>query len=468
MNTQSYMIGLLLTATMCIAQVFARPTREHYTVEPVSIHSGVHDGDDTTTVIVFQELIELVGAPWVQVEFGECRLGEASFVTLTADATGEVQTLDASGMKLWRNTSARFTGDSVDLALHVAPGDRGVYLTVDAITAPELSQWSNPNDGGVATICGDFDNRVSSNDPRVGRINGCTAWLVSTGVVLTAGHCRDDDGMLTGSMEFNVPTSTSNGAQMPASLADTYPIINNSWTWQEAGVGDDWLVFRIGPAADGSGKRAHAVQGFFHMTALVPPVDATMRVTGYGLDNIPAGPGGSGAACCDVDGDGDCNNNCNATSRTQQTATGRFDQLSGDTLEYEVDTMPANSGSPVIRDSTGLAVGIHTAGGCGSFIDGDENHGTWFGDGPLGSALNDYLGNNTVFVDSVSVSNFEFGLALQPFKSVGAASIAVPNGGTVLIAAGSYPASAGNAFTAGNRNRAMTLTSNTGLVTIGN
>jgi hypothetical protein len=273
--------------------------------------------------------------------------------------------------------------------------------------------------------------------------------------------------MLTGVMEFNVPPSRSDGFPTMASLADQYPI--TQWTYQDEGVGDDWCVYRIGSAADNSGKRAHIAQGFFHMSPRVPPEDATMRVTGYGLDNIPAGAYiDDDTPCCDSDNDDECENNCNMTSRTQQTATGRFDELSGETLEYEVDTMPANSGSPVIRESTGHAVGIHTAGGCGDIVAGDENHGTWFGDPPLYAALNSYLGANTVFVDWADVSVNQFGTSIFPARTVTLGVQLVPNGGTVQIVEGNYRAADGNTFTAGSGNKAMTLTAPVGMVTIGN
>lgn len=448
------------------SSVWAAPVRERLATESIDLDSGDHEGKTDGTYVAFSDLIELPGAPWLQINFGEFHLGEASFVTLTSSVTGETQPLSATDMEVWRHRSARLRGDLVEVQLHVAPGDQDVFVTIESVTMPDISEWPSTPTGGVASICGDFDNRSSSSDSRVGRINGCTAWLVSTGVALTAGHCRNNNGDLTGGIEFNVPSSTSNGQTVPAALSDTYPVIN--WTGQEGGTGDDWLVFRIGTAADGSGKRAHVAQGFFHMTMRAPDEDDNMRVTGYGLDNIPPGTGGSSATCCDADSDDSCDFNCNANSRTQQTATGRFDELSGDTLEYEVDTMPANSGSPVIHLETGWAVGIHTAGGCGDTFAGDENHGTWFGDGPLANALNAYLGNNTVFVDGADLWIWESGGALTPHQTVANATAYVADGGTVLIAAGSYPASAGNTFTAGGDGKAMTLTSNTGIVRIGN
>ncbi len=469
-NERRLILAMSMAATVICAwsDSHAGKVNEAVIRDPLAINSGAYTIVDADVPIpVFQRQIEFPGAAWIQVHFGEGNLGESSYIELMSLETGEIQPLDATALSEWSNSSAMLRGDAVELTLYAAPGDRDVFITVDGVTAPgSREQITSPADGTVATLCG-ADNRVASGDSRVGRINGCTGWLVSTGVALTAGHCTNDSGNLTGVMQFNVPPSRSDGWPTAGSVADQYPI--TQWTFQDNGTGDDWCIFRVGTAGDGSGRRAHVEQGFFHMTARVPPADATMRVTGYGLDNTP--PGSiidSDTPCCDANSDERCDYNCNAQSRTLQTSTGRFDELSGETLEYEVDTMPANSGSPVIRESTGHAVGIHTAGGCGDTLAGDENHGTWFGDGPLGNALNDYLGSNTVFVDFANVSDLPLGLALLPAKTVAMGVGLVPNGGTVLIAAGSYTAAAGNTFTAGTGNKAMTLTTNTGVVTIGN
>lgn len=448
----------------------AQPAREEILIEPYRVDSGIHDGSVDESPIVFQQWIDYPGTPWIRVRFVDYHLGERSFVTLMSLATGEVQRLDNESMEMWSKTSAFLRGDALDLTLHVAPEDKGVFVTVGSIIVPDLGLWQDPGvQDAVASICGDFDNRGGSNDQRVGRIPGCTAWLVSTGVVLTAGHCLTGlPPTLSGVMQFNVPASAANGALRPALMTDQYPILSNTVTWQNNGTGDDFAVFRIGPSADGTGKQAHRAQGFFHMTPRAPPEDATMRVTGHGADNIPPGAGGTGAPCCDADSDGDCDFNCNSTSRTLQTATGRFDQISGDdVIEYEVDTMPANSGSPVIRNSTGFAVGIHTAGGCDDFFAGNENHGTWFGDTLLQTTLNNYLGPNTVFADWANVSDFQFGSALHPAKTISIAVAFVSDGGTIQMTAGNYAASAGNTFTAGENGKAMTLVALVGTVTIG-
>jgi hypothetical protein len=65
----------------------------------------------------------------------------------------------------------------------------------------------------------------------------------------------------------------------------------------------------------------------------------TVRVTGHGVD------------------DGSAN-------YTQQTSTGSQTAVTGTTIWHSVDTRGANSGSPIINESNGKAIGIHTNGGC--------------------------------------------------------------------------------------------------------
>ena len=58
--------------------------------------------------------------------------------------------------------------------------------------APVYAQGGE--DGVAETICGPNDDRVRSFDVRQGRLQpiGCTAWLISENVFLTAGHCAAD------------------------------------------------------------------------------------------------------------------------------------------------------------------------------------------------------------------------------------------------------------------------------------
>ena len=82
------------------------------------------------------------------------------------------------------------------------------------------------------TICFDTDDRVASNDVRIGRFKGrsplCTAWLISEDVVVTAGHCVDeekqDDANRGFIVEFNVPRSTSSGYPVNSIPEDKYNV----------------------------------------------------------------------------------------------------------------------------------------------------------------------------------------------------------------------------------------------------
>jgi V8-like Glu-specific endopeptidase len=448
--------------------------------EAYSLVSDRIDNSTTGTLSVSVGSVHVPGAAWIRVHIGEYHLGPASYLTLIA-LDGQEQRFDAKSLADWYQWSAIFNGDEVEINLHMAPGDTGVYVQIDRVVTSEPLDPASGDSGQVASICNDFDDRGGSNDPAVARMriwnqvtgtlntNGsCTAWLVSNGAVLSAGHCMRG-GIPAGSViEFNVPASLANGANVAASANDQYPINVGSVMAEDNGRGEDWMVFAVNPNST-TGVRAHIAQGFFFMTKAGPPIDTTLRVTGYGLDNIPAGPGGAGASCCDADGDGTCEFNCNSTSQTQQTTTGRLDDLDGSIIEHDVDTMPANSGSPIIWEEFGLyTIGIHTAGGCDDFVDGYNNHGTRFNRGPLESALQNFLGPNTVYVDSYDSNLSANGGVFQPLRTVTAAVAAVPDNGIIGLVPGNYPRAAGNVFTAGADGKAMTFIAPVGGAVIGN
>jgi hypothetical protein len=272
-----------------------------------------------------------------------------------------------------------------------------------------------------------------------------------------------------------------------AATSDQYPITAINAV-QNIGVGEDWQLLAVGPSSMG-GPIPQVVQGFYRMVQTTPANGTTVRVTGYGLDNTPGGPGNSCqgganqglpcssnaqcpggacmvAACCNAAGSG-CQNNCNATSQTEQTTTGPFNGLSGgNTHSYAVDTMPANSGSPIIWEAFQVTIGIHTDGGCTS--SGGNNQGTAFNATPLRDALQAFAGTNAVYVDGGISGLPQNGGIFEPYTNVGQAVSAVLNGGTISMVTGSYAAADGNLFTAGADGRAITFQAPVGVVTIGN
>lgn len=465
-------------ASAVVTSVEARvPELERNVVDQVFIESEDYDGDGAAAREVFRQTIERPGTNSMRARIGEYFLGEDSYITIMSLHDGRMQHHSASTLQEWDNWTAFFNGDAIEIALHVAPDDTGVFVTIESIAFAEIiaSEVAQEPAGGVASICGDHDNRSASTDSRVGRLfkGGCTGWLISNGGVLTAGHCTNSNGDINGVLEFNVPPSTANGRSVWADPEDQYPVIAGSEAFQDNGVGEDWALFRVG-ANPNTGLRAHIAQGFFRLTNLSPAIDTTIRVTGYGIDMSPKGTGfqGSDPDCCDPDGEGPegCTYDCNSSSRTQQTHTGRLDDIEGYDIEHEADTMPANSGSPIIWESNGLAIGIHTAGGCDDFWSGYTNFGTHFMHPTMASWINNLRGDDAVYVDTARnlAPPIATGSVFNPYDTVAMGATLVPNGGVVSIVAGSYPASAGNTFTAGADGKQMTLEAPVGTVTIGN
>jgi V8-like Glu-specific endopeptidase len=434
-----------------------------------SLGTGVFANSSTNELLTFESVIQATGKPSrVRVHFRAFNLGKKSYVTLTSSLDGAKQKLDQISMGYWQSTSAIFNGDNLKLTLSVAPGETGIFAQVDQL----MLDCNCPDQvaalafsGPPLTLCGS-DSRVASTDNRVGRIAGCTAWLVSNGTVLTAGHC----GPVSGVFEVNVPASSASGVPVASAPEDQYPIDTSHATSVDNGKGDDYTVFDLLPNSS-TGTRAHIRFGFFRMTRENPATSDTIRVSGFGVDSTPAGPT---ANCCARDDMGNCTNpNCNAQSRTLQTATGPY---VGETVNsatnifhsYKVDTEPANSGSPIIWNANGFAIGIHTHGGCASDGTGD-NDGTSFENDNLEALLQSWPGASTVYVDNVQppTAPAENGTIFRPFNTVTEAVTSVVSGGRIAIVEGNYTKAAGNTMIMGADGKSFTLLAPVGTVTIG-
>ncbi|MCG8457661.1 MAG: trypsin-like peptidase domain-containing protein, partial [Holophagales bacterium] len=292
------------------------------------------------------------GAPWLQIEFGRVELGRRSFLEISSTADGAVQRLDAETLGQWRNRSAYFNGDEVTVRLFAGPSDRDISLAVDRLV---FGVRGRP----AKSICGPTDDRVASTEPRVGRIDpiGCTGWIAENGALLTAGHCIDGPG--NDILSFNPPPSLSDGTVQFPPPSDQYAINQSSFQFAAGGSGNDWGIFEVYNNAE-TGVQPISRQGSFPIRRDLGPT--TFRITGFGVDT-------------------------GTTNQTNQTHSGPAAGSSGTTLRYRADTRPGNSGSPVIDEATGDAVGIHGQGGCTS--SGGANRGTSFFRATLWNALED-------------------------------------------------------------------------------
>ncbi len=441
-------------AFFVVVSAFAQPSRLPVAAVSCGRFVGKYDGAPQGEV-VYSDTVYLRGARWMRLSFGEYNLGEGSYLVLRSLLDGGEQRLDAKTLPQWNNLSAYFNGDRVLVELHVAPGDTGVFYTLTTVFRDSAGASGGQSGAKeVVSLCGD-DDRVLSDDPRVGRLVpcGCTAWIGSNGALFTAGHCVDDDGNDTidacfavGIVEFNVPLSNADGSWNHPPPEDQYPVDTSTVIWENDGD-RDWAVFKCSPNST-TGLLPHEAQGsFFRLTDDVPASGAVVRITGYGNDDTPP-----------------------ERDNVQQTSTGPCDGtvvIDGALkVKYVVDTEPGNSGSPVIWETYDISAGIHTNGGCGTV---GYNRGTSFSFSPLHDTTANYLGTNVIYVDREHPHvPSETGDIFRPYDGVGEAVDAASSGDIIFILPSNYPASEGNVFSAGDDGKHLILKAPMGAAVIGN
>ena len=340
--------ALALCAAPGIAQVQAPASTQ------LSYHhdsgTAANGGVAPEVVISFPVVVE--DAPWVRLAFSEVELagdvlaGTGSLLRITSLLDGAVQEMNALHVQQWQQTSAYFNGDLVLVEVVAQPGTGPNRVVLESVTAGQLSAEKSQ--------CGATDDRVLSSDPRAGRLLpiGCTAWLIDDcgSCFLTAGHCTGNISVI----EFNVPLSTSGGSIVNPPPEDQYAIdLSSVQSNGGLGVGDDWGYLGVFPNTN-TGLTPVEAQGQTYTLAPPPAFNGSedIRITGYGVDSTPS-----------------------ENNQVQQTHFGPWVTSSGTTLQYQADTEGGNSGSPVIHEPTGDAIGIHTHGGC-STGGGGQNSGT--------------------------------------------------------------------------------------------
>ncbi len=344
---------------------------------PLALDSGVVANSGRERAVVYSETVRVPGAVWLRLDFGEVVLasgtsdssapddsaaaetGGGSILRLTSLLDGGVQYLNQRHIEQWQHTSAYFNGDAVLVELLAYPGSGPNRVTVRSLT---YAEFDPPPGGGDRTICGPFDDRQISNDPRIGRgwtmdaDARCSAWLVQdcNRCLITAGHCFASNLQ---QVHFNVPLSNPDGSINHPSPSDQYVIDPDSWSYANLDVGNDWAHFGCLPNPN-TGLTPYEAQLTFFEITLAPPAATgqPIRVTGFGAVDLEDPPPPR------------------EWNRAQTTHVGPLVAASGSILRHGVDTSSGNSGSPMIDEANGRVFGIHTHGGCDVF-DG-ENAGT--------------------------------------------------------------------------------------------
>jgi V8-like Glu-specific endopeptidase len=457
-STERYLPGFLRLLAVLIflpAIVKSQQAPIPFNLVPHPYSSKLHDGVQQLVIAEGTD-VKIGGASWLQLRFGDYHLGEHSFIAVTSTSDGGRQILSAQSLPEWHNASAYFNGDTVRVDLHVAPGDKGVFYKIASVVAGKAAASQASTTLAPQDLCGQ-DDRVHSDDPRVGRIVpvGCTGWLTSTGAILTAGHCYNPTNNKMDILQFDVPASRCDGTIVNPGPDDQYPInrasISAAPGSPKPAQGNDWAVFSADPNANGV-RPVIGQKAFYRMTSTIINFGAVtdVQVTGYGVDDTPKGCGGGE----------------NAQNQTEQTAFGPFvgEKVSAPDnvlLTYKVDTMGGNSGSPVIYPASDVTIGIHTHGGCQS---GGSNSGTGFKNESLKRAIQLFSGPNVIFVDANHVSGIkEDGTVFQPYRSLETAVKSAAFGDTLVLVTGFY-AGGGMSFPMG---KALALRAPVGSVTIG-
>jgi V8-like Glu-specific endopeptidase len=324
-----------------------------------TFESGYLSNAASKEAVVWSHRFQYAATDWFQLEFGKVtNLPDGSYLRMTSARDGGMQRHTGRTLNEWSFVSAMFNGGDVLLELVAAPGSSANRVNVTGYWRG-ISMPVSPN-----SICGPTDNRAQSTDPRQGRLwVGCTGWMISGDIMLTAGHCTTSGTRI---LEMNVPNSTAGGSLVRSNPNDQYPYTELSGL--NGGVGADWGVCRVGVNSNHGQLPTQRNGGQWYTLGAVPGSTAgqNIRITGYGTSSIPT------------------------LTQVQKTHVGPLSSIGGTSLCYSTDTTGGNSGSPVLHENTGLAIGIHTHGGCSS--GGGCNSGTRIDRSDLRSAIQAVMG----------------------------------------------------------------------------
>lgn len=352
-----------------------------------------------------QEISAGSEAPWIRLRFSDVELGDFSYLIIKSNLDGDQQYFNSRSIAEWQNQTAILRGNSVEVTMVVAPGERGIAANVIELTVGEFLGNTVPTD----YLCWS-DTRVSSSYENVdGRILpiGCTGWITAGGFYITAGHCLNVTSYDLQVIQFHVPLSLCDGTLVPCDVQDQYPLIFSSRVYQDSDAGDDWGIFNVGTNSNSGKRPTETERSYYHLSKNIIP--SYILVRGFGTDQTPTG----------------CTGSYNYYSQTLQydigSNLGEYFNGSYDVyFEYLADTQGGSSGS--VLQSSGVsgvtkhAIGVHTHGGCSAPDYG--NKGTSFEADDTESAMNSYWQYNCEYVDEGHHLSSTIGSAVLPHQYV--------------------------------------------------
>ncbi len=354
-------LSILALATCCGASLWAQQPTPHrmvaYQLDSGEVQARTSDPTEGGGLeVIYDETVQFDGAPWLRLFFSQAELGavadgEGAIIRLTSIEDGAVQTLDATSLAQWKNSSAFFNGDQVRVEILSPPEAGSSRLAIAELMVGEPAAIPE-------SICGPTDDRILAADPRNARVVpvGCTVWLIddAEGCFLTAGHCISGGSLHV--VEFNVPLSDADGTINHPAPIDQYPVDLSSVQGTDGGIGNDWSYFGAFPNSQ-SQLAPVEVQGSTYVLTSPSglPLGSEIRITGFGTTTGTQGTPLS-------------------WSQVQTTHVGPLTVVTPSNLQYATDTTGGDSGSPVIDEASGNAIGIHTHAGCSA--GGGANNGT--------------------------------------------------------------------------------------------
>lgn len=337
MSSWSTVIAVIVIGAVTVVQASAQTTLNWPVGEnrAYSVNSGNQTPTTEDPAVVFEHVVQVDGALWLRLFFGDVTLGPGSYVRLTAELDGEVQELDAAALRMWDNSSAYFNGNTVVVELIAAPGTQNALEIVELATQIDQDQAERQQAGGSGQcgICGSDDRRPSTElwTARLLPL-GCTASIYNeSSCMVTAGHCVD--GSNGDVVQFNVPDSLSNCQLVNPPVADQFPIIIKSYV--NGGVGNDWAALKAG--TNNLGQTPFERYGQLRELASTPgTVGALCDLFGYGVD----------LTCI--------------LTQTQQHDDGPITAVFDTYYEFSIDVRGGNSGSALLRSSDQTILGVVT------------------------------------------------------------------------------------------------------------